>query len=101
MSTYTTQWYRAFAIVRYFIEVDEDYIRDSFNLTGLRDIVPYYDIALNTILDLGWQSTPIAACSSGPVLFTDERSYVGRANDTRSSTIENSAKLLYGLIQAR
>ncbi|EER00940.1 Casein kinase II subunit beta, putative [Perkinsus marinus ATCC 50983] len=67
----------------YFIEVDEDYIRDSFNLTGLRDIVPYYDIALNTILDL------------------DERSYVGRANDTRSSTIENSAKLLYGLIQAR
>ncbi|KAF4746913.1 casein kinase 2 regulatory subunit, partial [Perkinsus olseni] len=67
----------------YFIQVDEDYIRDSFNLTDLRDVVPYYDIALNTILDL------------------EERSYIGRLNDSRSSVIENSTKLLYGLIQAR
>ncbi|KAF4735915.1 casein kinase 2 regulatory subunit [Perkinsus olseni] len=37
----------------YFVEVDEDYVLDDFNLTGLRDIVPYYDHALNVILDAG------------------------------------------------
>ncbi len=34
----------------FFVDVDEDFIRDSFNLYGLKPLIPRYDEALEMIL---------------------------------------------------
>lgn len=63
----------------YFCEIDEDYLTDRFNLTGLNAEVPYYQYALDLVTD---------------VFDLD-------ADDDLREQIEKSARHLYGLVHAR
>lgn len=63
----------------YFCEIDEEYLTDRFNLTGLNSEVQYYTYALDLIID---------------VFDLD-------CDDDMRETIEKSARHLYGLVHAR
>lgn len=63
----------------YFCEIDEDYLTDRFNLTGLNTEVQYYQYALDLVTD---------------VFDLD-------CDDDMREQIENSARHLYGLVHAR
>ena len=64
----------------YFCEVDEEYIVDRFNLTGLNSEVPHFSKALELILD-----------------NIDLTEY----DDPSQKEIRQAAHMLYGLIHAR
>lgn len=38
----------------FFCQVDDDYIHDGFNLMGLSSQIPYYEFALDIILDVDY-----------------------------------------------
>lgn len=63
----------------YFCEIDEDYLTDRFNLTGLNPDVQYYQYALDLVTD---------------VFDLD-------CDDDMREQIEKSARHLYGLVHAR
>lgn len=65
----------------FFCEVEQSFIQDDFNLTGLSSQVPYYDYALDMILDV---DIPTESLS-----------------EDQHEIIETAAEVLYGLIHAR
>ncbi|KAE8152288.1 casein kinase II beta 2 subunit [Aspergillus avenaceus] len=81
-SDYTSYWRDWFISSRgneYFCEIDEEYLTDRFNLTGLNTEVAYYQYALDLVTD---------------VFDLD-------ADDDLREQIEKSARHLYGLVHAR
>ena len=63
----------------FFCEVDEEFITDEFNLTGLNTIIPHYRLAIDIILD--YETIDNIAVSQ--------------------KKIEKCAEVLYGLIHSR
>jgi len=63
----------------YFCEIDEEYLTDRFNLTGLNTEVQYYQYALDLVTDV----------------------FDFDCDDDMRETIEKSARHLYGLVHAR
>jgi casein kinase II subunit beta len=45
-------WFCSLPGHEFFCEVQEEFIEDEFNLTGLRGMFPYYEEAIATIMDL-------------------------------------------------
>lgn len=72
-------WFLSTKGNEYYCEVDEDYILDRFNLTGLNAEVQHYMYALDLITDA-----------------LDDH-----INETHRDQIETQARILYGLIHAR
>ena len=74
------EWFCRLKGNEFYIEVDEEYIQDDFNLTGLNQIVPYYDDALGIILD------------------EDDQDQIAEEDQTM---IETACQMLYGLVHSR
>ena len=77
---YWQEWFLSLKGNEYFCEVDEEYILDKFNLTGLNSDVPYYSQAYDWITDSLDDDT---------------------LDDDVREEVENNARHLFGLIHAR
>ena len=75
-------WFCSLKGNEFFVEVDEKWIEDDFNLSQLSSHVPYYDYALDLILDVE---------SPNDEILTEEQ----------HEMIESAAEMLYGLIHQR
>jgi len=77
-----TSWISWFCSLKgneFFAEVDEEFIQDDFNLTGLNSHVPNYEYALDMILDAD----------------------IDDLTEDQMEIVETAADMLYGLIHAR
>ncbi|KAI3634695.1 hypothetical protein MIR68_007076 [Amoeboaphelidium protococcarum] len=74
------EWFCSLEGHDFFVEVAESFIEDEFNLTGLNMLVPYFQEALEMILDTGPE---------------------GRYSKSEMHIIETSAEKLYMLIHQR
>lgn len=75
------EWFCHLKGNEFFVEVDEDYIQDDFNLFGLSSLVPYYEYAMSMILDFDDQDDNLP--------------------EDQQPLVETAAQMLYGLIHAR
>ncbi|KAL1920893.1 uncharacterized protein VTP21DRAFT_11528 [Calcarisporiella thermophila] len=76
---YWVDWFLSLKGNEYFCEIDEEYILDRFNLTGLNTEVSHYQQAMDLITD----------------------SLEEEIDDDLREQVEKSARHLYGLIHAR
>jgi casein kinase II subunit beta len=80
-----TSWIEWFVNLRgneFFCAVSEDFIQDDFNLCSLSNMVPYYDYALDMILDV-------------------EAPFEEELNEEQQEIVETASEVLYGLIHSR
>ncbi|VDK17848.1 unnamed protein product [Anisakis simplex] len=111
-------WFCGLRGNEFFCEVDDDYLLDKFNLTGLSEQVPHFSHAYDMILDFEpgtCLSQIIAKFLSGygscvlhlyvqicrviiGFIFTDAEL---NTTDCNAELVEQAAAMLYGLIHAR
>ncbi|KAG6402747.1 hypothetical protein SASPL_134958 [Salvia splendens] len=114
-----TSWISWFCNLRgneFFCEVDDDYIQDDFNLCGLSSQVPYYDYALDLILDVESSHDSCmnvcVVCSGLFVFLCMFRELLPPAivahccqsdmfTEEQNELVESAAEMLYGLIHVR
>jgi len=108
-SKFWVDWFLSTKGNEYYCEVDDEYIVDKFNMTGLNAEVPYYQQALDLICDsLGMSCARVPAGFRGrgatvlnplnlPIHTITEEELEG---DVKQE-VEKSAEHLYGLIHAR
>lgn len=75
-------WFCALKGNEFFCEIEEEYLRDNFNLTGLNLLVENYEFALDAILD-------------------ENAIEIDNLAQDKQEAVEDSAITLYGLIHAR
>jgi casein kinase II subunit beta len=96
---YWVDWYLSLKGSEYFCEIDEDYLNDRFNLTGLPNEVENFSLALDMILDNLGKYIFIYYSVYKRILT---KTLLGVALDNATSeVVEKDAKHLYGLIHAR
>lgn len=89
------EWYCSLKGNQYYVQVDEAYIRDEFNLVGLQQQVSYYNHALQVILD-NYDNYDYD-CYEG----NDDEEFAARSERAKQQIINTSSQLLYGLIHSR
>ncbi|KAK1443536.1 casein kinase II subunit beta like protein [Babesia gibsoni] len=89
------EWYCSLKGNQYYVQVDEAYVRDDFNLVGLQQQVSYYNHALQVILD-NYNDYDYECYDDN-----EEETFGGRSERAKQQIINTSSQLLYGLIHSR